>query len=66
MLLHHSNHPTPPGIVHYGQNPHARNHMTYELFSELARKARLTIAQSQTINWGTVRDLDRVTLIARS
>lgn len=65
MLLHHSNHPTPPGIVHYGQNPHARNHMTYDLFRDLAQQAGLTIVESHSIAWGGVADLDRISLLIR-
>ena len=64
-LLHHSNHAALPNVVHYGQNPHARNHMTYELFRELAQRAGLTIVESQTIAWGGVAELDRVSLLAR-
>jgi ubiquinone/menaquinone biosynthesis C-methylase UbiE len=64
-LLHHSNHPTPPGIVHYGQNPHARNHMTHDLFRELAERAGLLIVESQPMAWGGMPDLDRVSLLAR-
>jgi hypothetical protein len=64
-LLHHSNHAALPGIVHYGQNPHARNHMTYELFRDFAQQARLTILESHTIAWGGIADLDRVSLLVR-
>ncbi len=64
-LFHHSNHPTPPGIVHYGQNPHARNHMTYDLFRELVERAELTILESQPLSWGGMPDLDRVSLLVR-
>jgi ubiquinone/menaquinone biosynthesis C-methylase UbiE len=64
-LLHHSNHAALPGIVHYGQNPHARNHMTCDLFRDLAQQAGLTIVESHSIAWGGVTDLDRISLLVR-
>jgi ubiquinone/menaquinone biosynthesis C-methylase UbiE len=39
-LYHHSNYPAPLNR-HWGQNPHARNHMSVELFDTLARNAGL-------------------------
>jgi SAM-dependent methyltransferase len=67
-LFHHSNLNAPetgqPGRD-YGGNPHARNHMTLELFETLARKAGLRILQTNAIRWGNEPDLDRITLLER-
>ncbi len=64
-LLHHSNYAAPPDR-HYGQNPNARNHMTFELFSGYARDAKLSIVESVEITWGGNPKLDRLTLLSRS
>lgn len=64
-LLHHSNHDTKGNAQHYGLNPHARNHMTFDLLQDHVRAAGLTIVESDTVNWGGVPELDRVTLLAR-
>jgi ubiquinone/menaquinone biosynthesis C-methylase UbiE len=61
LLFHHSNYPAPLNI-HYGQNPHARNHMTRELFGTFAIEAGLTVIESVVIPWGGIADLDSVTL----
>lgn len=63
-LFHHSNYPAPLDR-HYGQNPHARNHMTRGLFAELAQKAGLEVVQSQVMAWGDVEDLDCVTFLRK-
>jgi len=63
VLLHHSNYDAPLDR-HYGQNPHARNHMTFGLFSALAEKAGLQITESVAIDWG-VANLDRVSLLRK-
>lgn len=63
-LFHHSNYPAPRDR-HYGQNPHARNHMTRELFQTCATAAGLSVEESVVIPWGLDPDLDCVTLVAR-
>jgi ubiquinone/menaquinone biosynthesis C-methylase UbiE len=64
-LYHHSNH-NAPNTTSYGSNPHARNHMTFDLFSEYARNAGLSIEESHPIKWARVDDLDRVTLLRKA
>jgi len=63
-LYHHSNYPAPLDR-HYGQNPHARNHMTEMLFRQYANEAGLTIVETVPLTWGDVEDLDRLTLLVR-
>jgi ubiquinone/menaquinone biosynthesis C-methylase UbiE len=68
ILLHHSNYDTQGNDQHYGLNPHARNHMTYELFQEGAARAGLEIVDSILIDWGKTNQapqLDRATLLRR-
>lgn len=65
MLLHHSNYDTQGNNQHYGLNPHARNHMTYALFSSFAKQAGLNIISSMSTRWGEVEDLDRLTLLQK-
>jgi SAM-dependent methyltransferase len=63
-LFHHSNY----GVRsehHYGQNPHARNYMTQELFFDFADKAGLAVEESRIISWGYVPDLDCITLLRK-
>jgi SAM-dependent methyltransferase len=67
-LLHHSNYDTQGNDQHYGLNPHARNHMTFELFSKLAERADLSIVESKEIDWGQrnqASGLDRITLLQK-
>ena len=63
VLLHHSNYDAPTD-QHYGLNPHARNHMTYELFKSIAAAAGMTIVASEPIPWGEP-DLDRLSLLRK-
>jgi len=63
-LYHHSNYPAPPDR-HYGQNPHARNHMTESLFRGFSDESGLAIVESLPIQWGGVADLDRLTLLRK-
>lgn len=67
-LFHHANLDRPdtgqPGR-HYGLNPHARNHMTLELFESFARQAGLRILQTEAMAWGKCADIDRITLLER-
>lgn len=63
-LYHHSNY-AGPVKEHYGLHPHARNHMTMEMFSEYCRKAGLQIVESKAISWGGVADLDGLTLVQK-
>jgi len=62
MLLHHSNFSAPVGVP-YGQNPHARNHMTFELFQSYASAAGLALEASEVLGWGGVKNLDRISLL---
>lgn len=63
-LFHHSNYPAPLD-QHYGQNPHARNHMTKELFQTLCDKHGMNVVESQVMGWGGVEGLDCVTLMQK-
>ncbi|WP_439501966.1 class I SAM-dependent methyltransferase [Aminobacter ciceronei] len=63
-LFHHSNYPAPTNR-HYGQNPHARNHMSQELFKAVATAAGLSICESVVIPWGDFENLDCLTLVQR-
>ncbi|WP_051661143.1 class I SAM-dependent methyltransferase [Bosea sp. 117] len=63
-LYHHSNYDAPPDR-HYGQNPHARNHMTEALFRDYAARAGLEIVSTTAVPWSGVEDLDRITLLRR-
>ncbi len=63
-LFHHSNHSAPQDR-HYGQNPHARNHMTFELFQSIVSSAGLKIIKSEPIKWGDFPDLDRISLLRK-
>jgi SAM-dependent methyltransferase len=65
ILLHHSNYDTQGNDQHYGLNPHARNHMTYELFSAFAANAGLEIVESAAIDWGDAVSVDRVSLLRK-
>jgi SAM-dependent methyltransferase len=61
-LLHHSNYAAPENRP-YGQNPHARNHMTFDLFKTFAASAGLAVEDSEVVDWGGVKSLDRLTLL---
>jgi SAM-dependent methyltransferase len=68
-LLHHSNLDAPktgqaPGL-NYGQNPHARNHMTLPLFVSFASAAGLHILETSALDWGGIRNLDRISVLER-
>lgn len=63
-LFHHANY-IASDDRHYGQNPHARNHMTQGLFYRLAGRAGLAVEHSEVIDWSGVPALDAVTLVAR-
>ena len=64
MVLHHSNYEA-TSDQHYGLNPHARNHMTFELFKSFCNKSGFRIVESVVIPWGDVPELDRVSLIQK-
>ena len=67
-LFHHSNlHAPETGTEgrHYGGNPHARNHMTIDLFAAYASRAGLRILETKAIPWSVVPDLDWITLLER-
>jgi ubiquinone/menaquinone biosynthesis C-methylase UbiE len=61
-LFHHSNYAAPLDR-HYGQNPHARNHMTKDLFAYTAAKAGFKIVESVIIDWAGTENLDCISLI---
>lgn len=61
-LFHHSNFAA-PFDRHYGQNPHARNHMTKELFGSAANDAGLRVIESVVIDWGGEKNLDCASLV---
>jgi ubiquinone/menaquinone biosynthesis C-methylase UbiE len=64
-LFHHSNYPAPLER-HYGQNPHARNHMTQALFEEYTRAAGLEMVETIIMPWGGTPDLDCLSLVAKA
>jgi ubiquinone/menaquinone biosynthesis C-methylase UbiE len=61
-LFHHSNF-LAPFDKHYGQNPHARNHMTKDLFAYYSALAELEILESTIIDWSDAKSLDCVSLL---
>ena len=63
-LYHHSNYPATKE-QHYGQNPHARNRMTKELFGSLCEQSNLRVIESIVIDWGGVEGLDCITLVEK-
>lgn len=64
-LLHHSNYSLQPDIKHYGMNPHARNHMSQLMFTEIAARAGLAVVESMIIPWGDVKELDCISLLRK-
>ena len=63
-LYHHSNYPAPPDR-HYGQNPHARNHMTQQLFRQYCVEAGLVFEEAIVMPWGHDADLDCLSLLRK-
>lgn len=63
-LYHHSNFPN-YSSKHYGQNPHARNYMTQELFRKYATESGLKIREQIVIDWGGEKNLDCITLLEK-
>jgi cyclopropane fatty-acyl-phospholipid synthase-like methyltransferase len=63
-LYHHSNYTSAPGR-HFGQNPHARNFMSKELFAHYAIKSGLSVKEQHVRNWGNEQNLDCVTLLRK-
>jgi SAM-dependent methyltransferase len=63
-LLHHSNFAANPGGP-YGANPHARNFAPYGFFDHCARAIGFTVSSTRTLDWGGIRDLDRLTILQR-
>ena len=63
-LFHHSNYKS-THKQHYGLNPHARNHMTKDLFSSLCVQAKLNVLESVVLNWGEIEALDCITLVEK-
>ncbi len=65
FLSHHSNYSANPDSPSYGLNPHARNHMSYELLQLFTTAAGLQILESTSLSWGGTKDLDRVSLLLK-
>lgn len=65
ILLHHSNYETKVE-QHYGKNPHARNHMTFDVFESFCNETGLQIRESIAIPWGGIEELDRVSLVQKT
>jgi ubiquinone/menaquinone biosynthesis C-methylase UbiE len=63
-LFHHSNYPAPQDR-HYGQNPHARNHMTAALFAAYVQAAGLSVVETKVIPWSGQADLDALSLVRK-
>lgn len=63
-LYHHSNYLAPLDQP-YGKNPHARNHMTKDLFFYFSALAGLEIVDSRMIKWGGIDNLDCITMVQR-
>ena len=63
-LFHHSNYHAHTER-HYGLNPHARNHMTIDLFEKYCNRAGLRILESFPIDWGGCVNLDRISLVQK-
>lgn len=63
-LYHHSNN-SGPILEHYGMQPHARNVMNFDLFSQTVSQLKLQIVESVVIDWGGVKGLDRITLLKK-
>jgi SAM-dependent methyltransferase len=63
-VYHHSNYDAPP-YQDYSLNPHARNHMPFDLFCSFVDLAKLEIVESRALCWGNVSALDRLTLLRR-
>jgi ubiquinone/menaquinone biosynthesis C-methylase UbiE len=63
-LLHHSNHDGQPGSS-YQQNPHWRNFMSARLFAHVAMRSGFKICEQRKLDWGTDKDLDCLSLLAK-
>jgi SAM-dependent methyltransferase len=63
-LFHHSNYTNDPDSA-FGANPHARAYMSQQLIRKYSNNAGLIILEQQVINWGSVEQLDCVTLIEK-
>jgi ubiquinone/menaquinone biosynthesis C-methylase UbiE len=62
-LYHHSNLNAPDSS--WARNPHARNHLTQELFRQFCSEANLNLVESAPISWGRVENLDCVSLVQK-
>lgn len=60
-LLHHSNFGANPGGP-YGTNPHARHFAPGGLIDHVLARMGCTVLARQMVDWGHVRQLDRLTL----
>ena len=63
-LFHHSNYNSPETTVHYGHNPHGRNHMTQALFNSYAAEAKLEVIEQILMDW-ELPDLDCLSLLRK-
>lgn len=64
-LYHHSNY-SGPALDHYGLHPHARNIQVFSEFESEANDAGLQVIESKIIDWGGVKELDRLTLLEKA
>ncbi len=65
-FVHHSNYAARPGAW-FGDNPHARNYMTMDLFRHFALRAGFDVLEQSTISWqpGDHIDLDGLTVLRK-
>jgi SAM-dependent methyltransferase len=61
-FFHHSNY---AGGSDWTKNPHARNHMSHELFTSYAGEAGLRTIQQMVFEWGHIPNLDCLTLVEK-
>ena len=64
-FIHHSNYSAHKGR-YWRKNPHCRNYMSSELFSQLCKEVGLDVRSSKVIDWGGVKGLDCMTLFKKS
>jgi hypothetical protein len=64
-VLHHSKFSgNPTGI--FTSSPSWRNYMTTDLFAHFASRAGLAVLNYQTFQWGTIPDLDCISLVEKA
>jgi len=63
-FFHHSNYSGNQN-GDWRHNPHARNHMTQQLFVDKCKEVGLSIVSSDIIDWGTAEGLDCITVVKK-